>query len=229
MKVRRIDAAGEPAHGRGIEPGQLRDARAHALDRRTVAFAAHQVLQVFARRVALGLAQRLAVERRVRLARGRRHRGKPRHPGERRVAAVAAPAEIDHRRDHHQAAHRDALLVELAGELRGAEAAIAFARDEFLRGLPSVLLDPLAHEGREHVDVAVDRPELLAHLVAARDEAAVAGADRIDEHQVGEVEPGLGIGHQRRRRRRHDVVERQAPRAHARRSAGRPRRRRGRH
>ena len=78
-----IDAAGEPAHGRRIEPGQLRDARAHALDRRSVAFAAQQVLQIFARCVALGLAQRLAVERRVRLARGRRHRGKPRDPAER--------------------------------------------------------------------------------------------------------------------------------------------------
>ena len=34
----------------------------------------------------------------------------------------------------------------------------------------------------------------LAHVLAARDEAAIAGADRIDEDEIGKVEPGLGIG-----------------------------------
>src|SRR5436305_15159341 len=99
------------------------------------------------------------------------------------MVAIAAPAEIEHRRNQDQSARGDALLIELRCKLRRAEAAIAFARDELLRCLAPIFLDPSAHEGRKHIDIAIDRPELLAHLVAGRDEAAVAGADRIDEHE----------------------------------------------
>src|SRR5262245_821718 len=99
------------------------------------------------------------------------------------MASVAAPAEIKWRRNHHKPADTDALLVELVGELRRPEAAVALPGDEFPRRLAPVLLDPLAREGREHIDVAIDRPELLAHFVAGVDEAAVAGAHRINEHE----------------------------------------------
>src|ERR1041385_1349056 len=128
------------------------------------------------------------------------------------MTAIAPPAEIEHGRNHDEAAYANTLLVELSGELRRTKAAIAFARDEGARGLAALFLDPLAHEGRKHVDVAVDRPEMLAHVVAGVDEAAVTRADRIDEHQVGEVEPGVGIGNERGRGRRRDLVERRPPR-----------------
>jgi hypothetical protein len=36
----------------------------------------------------------------------------------------------------------------------------------------------------------------------------------IDEHEVGEIEPGFGVGNQHRRRRRRNIVERQPPRTH---------------
>ena len=39
-------------------------------------------------------------------------------------------------------------------------------------------------------------------LVAGDDGAAVAGAGRVDEHHIGEVEPGVGIRRQDRRRGR---------------------------
>ena len=161
-----VDAARKPAHRAGIEPGQLRDARADALDRRAVTFAAQQVLQVFARRVALDLAQRLAVERRVRLARGAAIEGSRDTQASGEWRPLPRQPKSSTGETMTSAADRDALLVELGGELRRAEAAIAFAGDEFLRGLAAVLLDPFAHEGREHVDVAIDRPELLAHFVA---------------------------------------------------------------
>ena len=52
-------------------------------------------------------------------------------------------------------------------------------------------------DGRKAVDVALDGIEPLPHLIAA-DHAAVAGAGRIDEDEIGEIEPGLGIGHEGR-------------------------------
>jgi len=62
------------------------------------------------------------------------------------------------------------------------------------------------------VDVALDGIEPLTRLIAA-DHAAVAGAGRIDEHEVGEIEPGLRIGHEGGRCRRTDpgAAERQQP------------------
>ncbi len=203
--------ARRPHHCR-IETGQGRDASYKSLDRGVVMFAAQEILQIVALRVALDRAQRFAIEWAGLFAHRSRHRGKARDPAERCVAPVAAPAEVQHRRDHHKAADADALFAELAGKLRRAEASVALTGDECLRHLPSGLLDPFAHKGRKHVDIAIDRPELLAHVVTGIDEAAVAGAHRIDEHQIGEVEPGFGIGNNGRGRRGSDSVQRQSPR-----------------
>ena len=56
-----------------------------------------------------------------------------------------------------------------------------------------MLLQPAADHERDRIDVAVDGVEGLARVLAARDEAAVAGADGIDEDEIGEVEPGLRV------------------------------------
>ena len=213
LKRAHIDASRATAHERRIKPRQRRDTRRDAFDSGAVALAAQKVLQIVASRVALDLAECLAVEGRFLFADRRCHRRQPRDPAKRGVAS-AAPAEIERCRHQHKPADPNALVVELARKPRRADAAVALAGNEFLRRLASVLLDPLAHEGRKHVDVAIDRPELLAHLVARVDEAAVACTDGIDEHEVGEIEPGFGIGDDGRRRRRRDAIERQPPRTH---------------
>ena len=63
--------------------------------------------------------------------------------------------------------------------------------------------------------VAIDGEEPLAHVIARGDEAAIAGADGIDEDEIAEIEPGLGIGQQIRRGRRNRAVaaDRQPPRS----------------
>src|SRR5215475_6369600 len=122
---------------------------------------------------------------------------------------LAAPGKIQHRRNHDEAGDADALLaLQFGCDEWCAEAAIALADDELQRALASVFLDPLANEHRERGRVAVDRPELLAHRLAGYDEMAVAGADRIDEHEIGEVEPSVGVRHKIRLGGRGDVVER---------------------
>src|ERR1700733_8380076 len=87
------------------------------------------------------------------------------------------------------------LDLQLANDLRSADAAIAFADNKFGRQQPVGLLQPAADRHGDRVDVAVDRKEPLASVLAGRDEAAIVVPDRIDENEVGEVEPGLGIGH----------------------------------
>ena len=114
---------------------------------------------------------------------------------------------VEQGRDHDQPAHADALLgLQVAHDLRTADAAIALAGDEFRRQQAIVFFQPATDHQRDRADIAVDGIEPLAHIFAGRDETAVAGADGIDEDEIGEVEPGLGIGQQIRRRGRHRAV-----------------------
>src|SRR6185503_9004153 len=77
-------------------------------------------------------------------------------------------------------------------QARGAEAAIAFA-EKIDRRVAA------AEPGQRETDGLAQRVEILAHpekallrvLAALGD--AVAGADRIDEDEVGEIEPRIGV------------------------------------
>ena len=151
---------------------------------------------------------------RLGLPRHRRHRGKA--PDILQQAGAGKFAVVEQRRHQNEPPHPDALVdLQIAHDLRPANPAIAFTGDEFRRQQPIGFLQPAADHERDRVDVAVDRIEPLAHLLAGRDEAAVAGADGIDEDQIGKVEPGLGVGHQiRRRGGRHRVgVDGEPPRS----------------
>src|SRR5262249_57828460 len=90
--------------------------------------------------------------------------------------------------------------------------AVALADDELYRGLPSRLLDPFADEDGERFGIAVDRPEVPAHVVPFCRDPAVAGPGRVDEDQVGEIEPGLAVRPQHRRERHDHTLERRPPR-----------------
>ena len=138
-------------------------------------------------------------------------------------------AEIQHRRDQHEPLHPDALMdLQFANDLRSANAAIAFADDKFRREQAVGLFQPAADRHRDRVDVAVDREKPLARVLAGRNEAAIAGPDRIDEDEIGEVEPGLGIGLQigRSGSNRRISIDRQPPgsgRAELQKGGGSPR------
>ena len=125
-------------------------------------------------------------------------------------------AIVEQRRYEDQPAHADALLgLQVAHDLRPANPAIAFTGDVFRRRQAIVFFQPAPDHQRNRADVAVDGIEALARVVARRHEAAVAGADGIDENHIREVEPGLGVRQQVRRSRRHRplAADRQPPRS----------------
>jgi len=119
---------------------------------------------------------------------GGRERGKVRR--EREVVAGGDErqrAHVERGRDEHDAVEADRkVALHARDEQRGADAAIALAED-VLRGVPAIVLrDVGADEVGDGVGVLVVAPEILVLLLAHR--AAVAGADGIDEHEVGGAE-----------------------------------------
>ena len=78
-----------------------------------------------------------------------------------------------------------------ARDLGGAKAAVAFAEDEFRRADAVVLGDVKRDHLRHRLGVAAHAPERAAAVGLGR--PAPAGADRIDQHQIGEGEPGIRI------------------------------------
>jgi hypothetical protein len=90
-------AGGELPHLGGIEAGESRNARRHALDCLSITFAVHEIAQIIAGRIVLDFAQRIAVERRGAFHHGRRHRRQARDPRHRIVAALGEIAEVQHR------------------------------------------------------------------------------------------------------------------------------------
>ena len=82
----------------------------------------------------LGLRQRLLAESAVAFELGRGERGELQRGAEREAVAAELERALDHRRHHEDAVHDDALLVlQRPRDLGGAEAAIAFAENEFRR------------------------------------------------------------------------------------------------
>ena len=104
-------------------------------------------------------------------------------------------------RDQHQPVERN---VDIAGqhpvgEVGGPRRAEAFTDQVFWRVPALVVGDPDTDEFRNGAAVAVLAPVILVLTLA--DGAAVAGADRVDEHEVGHVEDRQRIVAQDVRRR----------------------------
>ena len=68
---------------------------------------------------------------------------------------------------------------------------VAFRDDVSGRIEPAVVLEPVAHQVDRHPCVGVGRQELLG--LARREDSAVAGAGRIDQHDVRNVQRTVGI------------------------------------
>ena len=100
--------------------------------------------------------------------------------------------EIQHAGDEQESVEVNAESVaQVIGQPGGAGGAVAFAREKF-GGHPAVVAgqvepDELAHR----LDVPAQSVELLGVLALLR--PAVAGADRVNENQVGLVEQGVGV------------------------------------
>jgi hypothetical protein len=70
---------------------------------------------------------------------------------------------------------------------------------------------PLPDEDRNRVDVAIHLLiglRITRRAVRSRQHPAVAGADRADEHQIGEVDPAVGVLFQPRRHARERPIPR---------------------
>ena len=140
----------------------------------------------------LGLGQRLLAERAVAFELRRRQRRQLQRGAEREAAAAELECAFEHRRHHQNSGNHDALLaLHGARDLGGAKAAIAFAEDEFRRADAVVLGDVKRDHLRHRLGVAAHAPERAAAVGLGR--PAPAGADGIDQHQIGEGKPGVRI------------------------------------
>jgi hypothetical protein len=83
------------------------------------------------------------------------------------------------------------LAFQHAGDFGSAKPAIAFAKDEFGRTGAAVLSHVKGDDLGHRFGIAMDRPKSPGGLRLCG--AAPAGADRIDEHQVGERQPSIWI------------------------------------
>ncbi len=196
----RLEAAAGATHERRIEPGQFGHALDDAIERLRIGAALEDVGDVVAARVVDDLAHRgvgelaLALEVRGRDARQREH------PRQRREVAVVFGGRIEIRRDEHDAVHRDAEPgLQEVRDARPAESAVAFADEILARHQAVILHEPVVDDARQILDVGLGRVEVLLRFVFGDARTAETRAHRIDEHEVGEVEPGPGIVDRRRR------------------------------
>ena len=140
----------------------------------------------------LGLRQRSRAERPFALELGGGERGQRQRGPEREVVAAEMKLAFDHRRNHENAVGDDALAaLQRLRHLGGAEAAIAFAQDEFGRADAAVLGDIERDHLGERLGIAMHAPERAGAVRLGG--PAPAGADRIDHHEIGESEPGVRV------------------------------------
>ena len=90
--------------------------------------------------------------------------------------------------------------LEVPDEARRADTTVALPQDVLGRGPASVEADVLLDERAHRTDVLVHAPEVLTLGFAQR--LAKAGADRVDHHEVGDVDDAVLVVHTLRRRRR---------------------------
>ena len=85
------------------------------------------------------------------------------------------------------------MILQIISERGRAKRAVAFADQKFRRIPAVVAADVGVDELAERCYVLIDPLEILVFRFA--DRVAVAGAHRVDEHEVGFVEQALGVVH----------------------------------
>jgi len=134
----------------------------------------------------------------------RRLRGQQRHRRHQGIVRIGE-LEIERRREHDRPVEVDGVLLgQDARQRRDPLPAIALPRDGLRRTPTLVDRQPLADEAGNGVEVASDPVVGLAvkgFAVGPGQHAAVAGVDRVDEDEVGEADPAVGVLFQTRRDR----------------------------
>ena len=187
-----LDKAARLRHHVQRQAGQLRHAFIECFARAALRRRAGHGRQIVGHGEFFRVRQRGRGERVLALELGGRQRRQLQRRAQRRLVVAEGEPAFQHRRQHDDAGNDDALVaLQRARHLGGAEAAIAFAEQIFRRSDAVVLGDIERDRLGERLGVAADAPEMLGVVRLHR--AAPAGADRIDQHQVGEGEPGVGI------------------------------------
>ena len=116
------------------------------------------------------------------------------HPGKRREVAVVGSTRVKIGRHQHLAVHGDAeVSLQKMRDARAAKPAVALA-DQILAGGQALILDqPVEDDARQILDVRLGVIEALLSFVLRNLRIAEAGAHRIDEYEIREVEPGARI------------------------------------
>ena len=106
---------------------------------------------------------------------------------------IGFEAEIHDRRDQQHAVEADIIVAafEFVDDRRRARGAIAFTAEEFRRVPAAVFGQPQPDEGGDRFGIGGDAPEDFRIGLAER--VRKAGADGIDEYQIGDIEQRFGI------------------------------------
>ena len=115
------------------------------------------------------------------------------HPGDGREVAVAEVG-VEVGADEEEAVDADTeLRLEVVRDARAAVAAVALAHDVLLGHHALVFDEPLVDGEGEVLDVRGGGVEEFFAFVVGDEGLGEAGADGVDEDEVGEVEPGAGV------------------------------------
>jgi hypothetical protein len=153
---------------------------------------ARQCRQVFAERETLRLALLRFVEALAPVHLGGGQRRQLQRRAKRELVRPEHQLPLEQRREHHRAGDDDPLRVlQRTRHLRRAKAAIALAKQEFRRRRAVVVGDIERDRLGDALGIGVD-VVVLGRIVGFHG-AAPAGADRVDQHEVGEVEPAVRI------------------------------------
>ena len=185
------------ADERGIEPGERGNLGGQPIDRGRIRSAAEQIGREFAAVIGLDIGQRLGPgQLALALEPGGGHRRQGHHIGQgrQRILVIVDRLRIEIGRDHRDAVEADPeLALEIISQPRHAIAAIAFADQELGAGQPPGLVEPVEHHPAQIFDIGLRGVEIALGAGIVLQAAREAGPDRIDEHQIGEIEPAIGI------------------------------------
>ena len=118
--------------------------------------------------------------------------GQEEHVGKLVAGLELHRAEIQHGRDEHDAVEiQPVAVLEITGETCGTCGSIAFSRQEFWREPASIACGVQSDEISNALDVFFEAVVLPGFLALHR--SGIAGADWVNENQVGLVEQGIHV------------------------------------
>src|SRR6202034_1017184 len=140
----------------------------------------------------LGLRQSVGAKCVLALKLGGGERRQLQRGAERKAVAAELEMALEQRRYHQESRNDDTLIVlQRTGDFGRAETAVAFAENEFRRTGSAVFRDVERDDLGHRLGIAMYAPEEAA--IVGLGCPAPAGADRIDQDQIGESQPSIRI------------------------------------